>query len=165
MKKLLLIIFLTISVLLPDYHALAQPDWKAQDEWKVQKGRKAHEKPKTQERLGTQERPRAQEERKTQERLKFNEGWQPRNGLRDGRCPYGDYYPGPREGRYGARKAVRTEGEARNILRRYFSPRKATIGDIKEKDWFFEAEIKDRNNRPVDRVIIDKRTGRIRSIY
>lgn len=153
MKKILLTIFLTISLLVPAYHALAQPEWEAQEEWKVQKGQKA------------QERPKAQEEWRAQERWKSQEGWKAQNGWKGGRCPYGDYYPGPREGRYGARKAVRTEGEARNILRMYFSPRKATVGEIKERNWFFEAEIKDRNNRPVDRVIIDKRTGRIRSIY
>jgi len=93
------------------------------------------------------------------------DGWKDGNGWRGGKYTYGDYYPGPREGRYGARKAVRTEGEARTILLRYFSPHKATVGEIRERNWFFEAEIKDRNNRPVDRVIIDKRTGRIRSIY
>jgi hypothetical protein len=153
MKKILLTIFLTISLLVPAYYALAQPEWKAQEGWKVQKGQKAKERPK------------AKEEWKAQERWKSQEGWKAQNGWKGSRYPYGDYYPGPREGRYGARKAVRTEGEARNILRRYFSPREATIGEIKERNWFFEAEIKDRNNRPVDRVIIDKRTGRIRSIY
>lgn len=153
MKKILLIIFLTISLLLPDYHALAQPERKAQEEWKVQKGWKAQEK------------PRAQERWKAQEGWKSQEGWKDQNGWKGGKYPYGDYYPGPRGGRYGARKAVRTEGEARNILRKYFSQRKATIGEIKERDWFFEAEIRDRNNTFVDRVIIDKRTGRIRSIY
>jgi len=156
MKKILLIIFLTISLSVPASYALAQPEWKAQEEWKVQKGQKA------------QERPKDQEEWRAQERWKSHEGWKTQNGQngwKGGRCPYGDYYLGPREGRYGARKAVRTEAEARNILRWYFSPRKAMIGDIKERDWFIEAEIKDRNNRPVDRVIIDKRTGRIRSIY
>jgi Ni/Co efflux regulator RcnB len=159
MKRILLIIFLTISLLLPAYYALAQPKWEAQKEWKVQKGRKA------QERSRAQERPKDQEGWKAQEGWKSQEGWKAQNGWKGGRYPYGDYYPGPREGRYGARKAVRTEGEARDILRKYFSPRKATIGEIKERNWFFEAEIRDRNNSPVDRVIIDKRTGRIRSIY
>ncbi|GEM_PF-1432824 len=153
MKTILLIIILTISLLAPDYRALAQPEWRAQEKWKIQKRPKA------------QGRPKVQEEWKAHERWKSQEGWKAQNGWKGGRYPYGDYYPGPREGRYGARKAVRTEGEARNILRKYFSPRKATIGEIKEKDWFFEAEIIDRNNTPVDRVIIDKRTGRIRSIY
>ena len=36
------------------------------------------------------------------------------------------------------------------------------IGKIKEKEWFFEADIKDRNSNLIDKVIIDKRTGRIR---
>jgi hypothetical protein len=39
------------------------------------------------------------------------------------------------------------------------------INNIREKDWFFEAEIRDKQNNLRDIVIIDKRTGRIRSVY
>jgi hypothetical protein len=39
------------------------------------------------------------------------------------------------------------------------------IAKIVEKENFFEAEILDRINRILDRVIVDRRTGRIRSIY
>ena len=39
------------------------------------------------------------------------------------------------------------------------------INNIKERKWFFEAEIRDKKNKLIDVVIVDKRTGRIRSIY
>lgn len=86
------------------------------------------------------------------------------NGWWDG--PYGGYCSGPGWGWYGARKPVRTAAEARKILKEYFSSYgDVKIGNIKERKWFFEAEIKDKNNALIDVVIVDKRTGRIRSIY
>jgi len=87
------------------------------------------------------------------------------NGWRGSKYHYGTYYPGPREGRYGERKTVRTKTEARKKLLRYFPYGRETIGEIKDRNLFFEVEIKDRNNKTVDRIIIDKRTGRIRSVY
>ena len=105
------------------------------------------------------------EEWKAREEKKNLEEWKKRNGWKGERYPYGDYYPGPRQGKYGERKIVRTDVEARNMLQKYFSQHKVTIGEIKGRNGFFEAEIRDRNNVVVDRVIIDKRTGRIRSIY
>ena len=77
--------------------------------------------------------------------------------------PYGDYCP--MQGWYGARKPVRTADEAKKILQEYFKSDAVVIGDIKERRWFFEAEIKDKNNKLLDIVIVDKRTGRIRSTY
>jgi hypothetical protein len=38
-------------------------------------------------------------------------------------------------------------------------------GSIEEKDSYFEADIVSPDGPVVDRVIVDKRTGRIRSIY
>lgn len=82
------------------------------------------------------------------------------------RAPYGDYCPGPRWGWYGAKKTVRTADEAEKILKEYFLPYgDVKIGNIRERRWFFEADIKDKNNNLIDIVIVDKRTGRIRSIY
>lgn len=69
------------------------------------------------------------------------------------------------QGWYGARKHVRTADKAKRILQEYFKSDAVVIGDIKERRWFFRAEIVDKNNVIVDVVIIDKRTGRIRSIY
>ena len=188
------IIFI-ISVLFPDCHALAQDDWnsdggqnlqekrktqeeskapeewKGLEEWKANEARRRFEEWKAKEVRRRFEEWKAREARKRLEELKAQEErrkleeWKERHGWKDERYPYGHYYSGPREGEYGQRKIIRTEAEAREILMNYFSPQKATIGKIWEKGWFFEAEIRDIHNTPIDRVIIDKRTGRIRSIY
>ena len=79
---------------------------------------------------------------------------------RDG-SPYGS----SKGGVYGEKKAVATSEDARKVLREYFSGRDVKIGEVREREFYFEAEIRDRNNKPVDTVIVDKRTGRIRSIY
>ena len=89
---------------------------------------------------------------------------QPRCGWRD-RRPYGGYCQGPRGGWYGAKNPVKTADEARSLLKRYFEDQDVIIGKITEKEWYFEADIKDKKKILVDRVIVDKRTGRIRSIY
>lgn len=81
-------------------------------------------------------------------------------------APYGDYCPGSRRGWYGARKKVLTLREAKAILAEYVSRyRDMKVVNIQERKRFFIAEIKDKNDFVVDIVILDKRTGRIRSIY
>ena len=79
----------------------------------------------------------------------------------------GEKYPygGSREGAYGEKKEVLTAGDAERALRQYFAKKNVTIGEISEKDLYFEAEIRDKDNKVIDKVIVDKRTGRIRSIY
>jgi hypothetical protein len=87
-------------------------------------------------------------------------------GCWGGRYPHGNYCEGPGWGWYGERKTVRTQAEAIKILKQYFSSVEGVrINTIKEREWFFEAEIRDKKNNVTDVVIIDKRTGRIRSIY
>ena len=51
------------------------------------------------------------------------------------------------------------------VLKEYFSKKDVRIGEIRERKLYFEADILDKDNRVVDKVIVDKRTGRIRSIY
>ena len=80
-------------------------------------------------------------------------------------APYGDYCPGYKKKWYGAKISVKTAEEAKKILQEYFSKDDVKIGQITEKRWFFKAEILGKNNALIDIVIIDKRTGRIRSIY
>jgi hypothetical protein len=62
---------------------------------------------------------------------------------------------------------VPTPDDARKVIDTYFASQgqKVTIGDIRERRWFFLADILDAEGKLVDRVIVDKRTGRIRSIY
>lgn len=78
--------------------------------------------------------------------------------------PMGGYFKGSGWGWYGARKTVNTVEAARNILQDFFAREEVKIGEIKEKASFFEAEVRDKD-KLVDIVIVDKRTGRIRSIY
>lgn len=81
-------------------------------------------------------------------------------------APYGDYCPGSWRGWYGARKKVLTLREAKAIFTEYFSRYGDTkVVNIQERKRFFIAEIRDKNDSIVDIVILDKRTGRIRSIY
>jgi hypothetical protein len=39
------------------------------------------------------------------------------------------------------------------------------IGEVVEKELYFEADIMDKKQAVIDKVIVDKRTGRVRSIY
>lgn len=66
---------------------------------------------------------------------------------------------------YGARRAVPSAEDARGLFVAYFGGQDVTISDINEKPWRFEADVKDRSGNLVDRVIVDKRSGRVRSIY
>lgn len=90
---------------------------------------------------------------------------QPVHHEQRGRNPHGSYCSGPGWGWYGAKKAVKTSDDARKLLEEYFKSENVTIGDIKERRFFYEAEIKDKDDKVIDKVIVDKRTGRIRSIY
>ncbi len=78
--------------------------------------------------------------------------------------PYGDYCRG-RWGRYGARNPVKSAEEARRRLKEYYADEDVMVGQITELDLVYEAEIKDKQGELVDRVAIDKRSGRIRSTY
>ncbi len=66
---------------------------------------------------------------------------------------------------YGARRAVHSAEDARGLFTAYFAGQNVTISAINEKPWRFEADVKDRSGNIVDRVIVDKRSGRVRSIY
>ncbi len=81
--------------------------------------------------------------------------------------PYGQFCPGARSRPYGAPKAVRTINEARKLIESYYFScgQQLHCGNIEEKDSYFEADVVSTDGAVVDRVILDKRTGRIRSIY
>lgn len=66
---------------------------------------------------------------------------------------------------YGEKKGIATAEEALKVLEKHFAKKDIFIGEIIEKELYFEAEIKDQINTVIDKVIVDKRTGRIRSIY
>lgn len=66
---------------------------------------------------------------------------------------------------YGEKKPVTSEKEARAALEEYYKGKDVKVGEITEKELYFEAEIRDSKGHLTDKVIIDKRTGRVRSIY
>jgi hypothetical protein len=68
---------------------------------------------------------------------------------------------------YGARRAVRTTDEARHVLEQYFegTGKKVGIGKIEERRWFFIVEVLNNEGALTDKALVDKRTGRIRTIY
>lgn len=65
---------------------------------------------------------------------------------------------------YGARQPVADAAEARRLLVNYFSGQDYRVSDVTEKKWGFRAEILDKSGKVIDRVMIDKRSGRIRSL-
>lgn len=89
-----------------------------------------------------------------------------RNGSeRTGSRPYGDYCYSSRWGWYGAKRRVGSVSEAKSLLQDYYADDDVSIGKIVRKQDYFQAEIRDTKNKIIDRVIVDRRTGRIRSIY
>ena len=71
----------------------------------------------------------------------------------------------PPQYRYGQRRAVNNVHDAGRIMGQYYHGRDVRIGPIAERDLFYQADVRDRRGVLVDKIIIDKRTGRIRSIY
>lgn len=65
---------------------------------------------------------------------------------------------------YGARQAVPNAVEARVLLLNYFAGREYTVSEVTEKRWGFRADILDKSGKVIDCVMLDKRSGRIRSL-
>jgi hypothetical protein len=65
---------------------------------------------------------------------------------------------------YGARQPVVDAAEARALLLSYFSGQEYTVSEVTEKKWGFRATILDKDGKVIDRVMIDRRSGRIRSL-
>lgn len=65
---------------------------------------------------------------------------------------------------YGSCREAIPPKEAVQSLRKYYEERGYQLGAIAHKGRIIEAEIL-RNNSQVDKVIFDRKTGRIRSIY
>ncbi len=88
-------------------------------------------------------------------------------GGRENCCcsPFGGYCKGAGWGWYGARRAVATAADAEKTIVRFFLPQKVTVSNVKDEKTFFEAEVRGKDNVVLDKVIVDKRSGRIRSIF
>jgi len=79
--------------------------------------------------------------------------------------PYGGYCKGPRWGWYGAGRQVKTEKEVRELVSDFLAQTQLTVGEVREKETYFEVDIKDEEGDVADLLIVDKRTCRIRSAY
>jgi hypothetical protein len=77
----------------------------------------------------------------------------------DSRTPKGG------QGSYGEKQEIATAGDARKVLKRHFAGKDVIIGEVVEQELYFEAEVMDKKKTVIDKVIVDKRTGRVRSIY
>ena len=81
-----------------------------------------------------------------------------------GAPPFGDYCPRRHADHYGARQPVQTPEEAKQRLSLFFRVPPPQISLLKEFRMGYIADITKPDGTQLDRVIIDKRTGRIRSI-
>ena len=85
--------------------------------------------------------------------------------------PYGGYCRGPKWGWYGARRDVKSPREARQLLSEFLKDTDLSVGEIRDKGSFFEADIigngeeGEDQKTVVDILIVDKRTCRIRSKF
>lgn len=78
------------------------------------------------------------------------------------RTPYGDYQEWC--GAYGVCKHDMSQKDAEIAITRYFSSRGMSVRNVQHRGRFVEAEVY-RNSRMMDRIIFDRKTGRIRSVY
>jgi len=79
---------------------------------------------------------------------------------------YGQYWRSYKWGWYGARREVKTMVEAREIIEQLLpQDRGIRVVRMREMPQFYIAEIMNNNGVLVDLILIDKRTGRIRSMF
>lgn len=76
--------------------------------------------------------------------------------------PYGDYCKECTS--YGVCRDVMPVKESVNAISRYYRKKGYTVGNVYHKGRFIEADIY-KNGRQVDKVLFDRKTGRLRSIY
>jgi hypothetical protein len=81
------------------------------------------------------------------------------------RQPYGGYCRGMKWGWYGASRAINNVDEVRSLLEEYLKNSDLTIGEIQDEGPYFKADIKDKDGKKTDILIVDKKSSRIRSIY
>lgn len=76
--------------------------------------------------------------------------------------PYGDYPQG--NSAYGMCRENLGPKEAEIAIEKYFASKGLRATNMRHKDRFVEADIY-RDNRLYDKILFDRKTGRIRSIY
>lgn len=82
----------------------------------------------------------------------------------DSPIPFGGYHGNGKCGCYGTKTAIKTAAEARKIVEGFLAGHDLHIGGIDERPRFFRIVLVDGNKTVRDIVIVDKLTGRVRSI-
>jgi hypothetical protein len=77
--------------------------------------------------------------------------------------PYGDYCKGCAS-YYGVCRDVIPVKESVNAISKYYRDKGYTVGNIYHKGRFIEADIF-KDGKQVDKVLFDRKTGRLRSVY
>jgi hypothetical protein len=85
-----------------------------------------------------------------------------RRAIKRGVTPYGDFCPTCTL--YGVGRKPVGHGKAVSAMRAYFAKKGCTIGNVRGVGRFMKVNVY-RRGVLIDRVIFDRRTGRIRSIY
>lgn len=79
--------------------------------------------------------------------------------------PYGYYKHHWRRTGYGQRIQVRNVEEAISLVQEFYRSMNVNIVPVKESMRFYKMEVLDENKNILDIIIVDKLSGRIRSIY
>lgn len=80
--------------------------------------------------------------------------------------PYGYYGQGHRKKiNYGERLAVKSEEEALSLVLEFYSSMNVKVIPLRENRRFYKMEVRDLDDNILDIVIVDKFSGRIRSVY
>lgn len=65
---------------------------------------------------------------------------------------------------YGARQPVATVAQAQQLLEQYYAGQEYRVTRVAEQKWGYTAELRDKNGSLIDTVLINKRSGRVRSL-
>jgi hypothetical protein len=79
--------------------------------------------------------------------------------------PYGNYHSMQENGVYGDKLQIKTAQEAVEIVKGFYAKKKISTSRVVERQWFFMLDVLDESRNIIDVVIVDKRNGRMRSVY
>lgn len=79
--------------------------------------------------------------------------------------PYGGFKSDKKKSRYGKPFVVKSKEEAIDILKAYYGDTKIKIGEVEERKRFFIIEVLDEQDNLIDIILINKKSGRLRSIF
>lgn len=79
--------------------------------------------------------------------------------------PYGYYGHHWRKTGYGQRINIRNIEEAISVVQEFYKSPNLKVVPVKESYRFYKMEVQDDHNTVLDIVIVDKFSGRVRSIY